>query len=191
MVDAKRRKELDRIIQQIPGYNPLDQAEGFTFDYEKAQRVLDFFMDPDVGMVRHVKGRLAGELYELGEWEQGVLANLFGWVDDDGLRRYREGLIYVPRKNSKAMALNTPIPTPSGWKQMEDIQVGDHVYDETGKLVLQVLDTVNRETDTTTAIITHNVAIAAMGDRVMHMSSGEITEISENEQRAPLEEITW
>ncbi len=62
---------------------------------------------------------------------------------------------------------------------------------ETGKLVLQVLDTVNRETDTTTAIITHNVAIAAMGDRVMHMSSGEITEIRENRERASLEEITW
>ncbi len=62
---------------------------------------------------------------------------------------------------------------------------------ETGKLVLQVLDTVNRETRTTTAIITHNVAIAAMGDRVMRMSSGEITEISENEERASLEEITW
>lgn len=62
---------------------------------------------------------------------------------------------------------------------------------ETGKLVLQVLDTVNRETDTTTAIITHNVAIAAMGDRVMHMSSGEITEIHENQERASLEEITW
>ena len=62
---------------------------------------------------------------------------------------------------------------------------------ETGKLVLQVLDAVNRETETTTAIITHNVAIAAMGDRVMHMSSGEITEVSENEERAPLEEITW
>jgi putative ABC transport system ATP-binding protein len=62
---------------------------------------------------------------------------------------------------------------------------------ETGKLVLQVLDTVNRETDTTTAIITHNVAIAAMGDRVMHMSSGEITEIYENDERASLDEITW
>ena len=62
---------------------------------------------------------------------------------------------------------------------------------ETGKLVLQVLDTVNRETETTTAIITHNVAIATMGDRVMHMSSGEITEILENEERASLDEITW
>ncbi len=62
---------------------------------------------------------------------------------------------------------------------------------ETGKLVLRVLDQVNRETRTTTAIITHNVAIAAMGDRVVHMSSGEITETTENAERASLEEISW
>jgi putative ABC transport system ATP-binding protein len=62
---------------------------------------------------------------------------------------------------------------------------------ETGKLVLKVLDQVNRETGTTTAIITHNVAIAAMGDRIVHMSSGEITETTRNEERAPLEEISW
>ena len=62
---------------------------------------------------------------------------------------------------------------------------------ETGKLVLRVLEKVNRETDTTTAIITHNAAIAAMGDRVIRMSSGEIVERIENKQRASLDSIKW
>jgi putative ABC transport system ATP-binding protein len=62
---------------------------------------------------------------------------------------------------------------------------------ETGKLVLEVLDRVNRETGTTTVIITHNVAIADMADRVLHMSSGEITDIVRNPQRAPIAGITW
>jgi putative ABC transport system ATP-binding protein len=61
----------------------------------------------------------------------------------------------------------------------------------TGKLVLDVLDRVNRETGTTTAIITHNVAIAGLGDRVIRMSSGEIVEITVNETRASLDEIEW
>ena len=61
----------------------------------------------------------------------------------------------------------------------------------TGKLVLRVLDQVNRETGTTTAIITHNVAIAGMGDRVLRMSSGKIAEITENESRASLDDIEW
>jgi len=61
----------------------------------------------------------------------------------------------------------------------------------TGKLVLRVLDQVNRETGTTTAIITHNVAIAGLGDRVIRMSSGEIHEVTENETRASLDEVEW
>jgi len=62
---------------------------------------------------------------------------------------------------------------------------------ETGKLVLGVLDRVNRETGTTTAIITHNVAIAGLGDRVIRMSSGEISEVTTNERRVSLEEVAW
>jgi len=62
---------------------------------------------------------------------------------------------------------------------------------ETGKLVLRVLETVNRETGTTTAIITHNVAIAGLGDRVIRMSSGDITEVTSNPRRVSLDEIEW
>jgi putative ABC transport system ATP-binding protein len=62
---------------------------------------------------------------------------------------------------------------------------------ETGKLVLQVLDQVNREIGTTIAIITHNIAIASMGDRVVRMRSGEIAEVWENPVRAELAEIEW
>jgi putative ABC transport system ATP-binding protein len=62
---------------------------------------------------------------------------------------------------------------------------------ETGKLVLGVLDRVNRETGTTTAIITHNVAIAGLGDRVIRMSSGEIAEVTVNEERVDLEDVAW
>lgn len=61
----------------------------------------------------------------------------------------------------------------------------------TGKMVLRVLDQVNRETGTTTAIITHNVAIAGLGDRVIHMSSGEISEVTVNEERVSLDEVEW
>ena len=62
---------------------------------------------------------------------------------------------------------------------------------ETGKLVLGVLDTVNQEVGTTIAIITHNSAIGALGDRVVHMSSGEISKEQVNERRATLDDIDW
>lgn len=62
---------------------------------------------------------------------------------------------------------------------------------ETGRKVLRVLEEVNRTTNTTTAIITHNAAIAAMGDRVIQMSSGRIASIHENHVRTSVEEIHW
>jgi putative ABC transport system ATP-binding protein len=62
---------------------------------------------------------------------------------------------------------------------------------ETGRLVLQVLDQANRELGTATAIITHNVPIAAMADRVLRMTSGHLTEQARNVTRARPEELTW
>lgn len=62
---------------------------------------------------------------------------------------------------------------------------------KTGKLVLKVLDDVNRLTNTTTAIITHNAAIGRLGDVIVKMSSGEIAERIENTIRADIEEIEW
>lgn len=62
---------------------------------------------------------------------------------------------------------------------------------ETGRLVLSVLDNVNRQTDTTTAIITHNAAIGRLGDVVIRMSSGQIVEQTRNKTRANVNEIEW
>lgn len=62
---------------------------------------------------------------------------------------------------------------------------------KTGKLVLSVLDTVNRSTGTTMAIITHNAAISGMGDFVVRMSSGEIVETTHNTHRISIDDIEW
>ena len=62
---------------------------------------------------------------------------------------------------------------------------------ETGKLVLEVLSKANEELGATTAIITHNAAIAARGDRVVRMRSGAIVEERRNATRAPASELEW
>ncbi len=61
----------------------------------------------------------------------------------------------------------------------------------TGKLVLQVLERINRELGTTTVVITHNAAIAGMAHRVVYISSGRITRIESNATRLTPEDITW
>jgi putative ABC transport system ATP-binding protein len=62
---------------------------------------------------------------------------------------------------------------------------------ETGKLVLEVLEKVNRELGTTTAVITHNAAIAAMADRVIRLRSGRIVEDRRNAVRARPADLEW
>ena len=39
----------------------------------------------------------------------------------------------VARLEGKALALDTPVPTPSGWRTMADLEPGDHVFDEAGR----------------------------------------------------------
>lgn len=62
---------------------------------------------------------------------------------------------------------------------------------QTGKLVLQVLERVNRELGTTIAIITHNAGIAEMADRVITMRSGEIIGVKYNETKISPEDLEW
>jgi putative ABC transport system ATP-binding protein len=62
---------------------------------------------------------------------------------------------------------------------------------ETGVVVLEALDRVNRELGTTTVIITHNMDIAGMADRVIHLSNGLISEIARNAVKKPPRDLHW
>ena len=62
---------------------------------------------------------------------------------------------------------------------------------QTGVVVLEALERVNRELGTATAIITHNVDIAGMADRIVHLSNGRITEVETNKTRKSPREIQW
>ena len=61
----------------------------------------------------------------------------------------------------------------------------------TGRIVLAALEGVNRELGTTTAIITHNAAIAAMADRVVRLADGRIVETIRNAARARSADLSW
>jgi len=61
----------------------------------------------------------------------------------------------------------------------------------TGKLVLEVIERVNRETGTTTLVITHNAAIAGMADRVLRLADGRIVSDQRNARRLSPAELSW
>jgi putative ABC transport system ATP-binding protein len=62
---------------------------------------------------------------------------------------------------------------------------------KTGILVLEALASTNRELGTTTAIITHNVSIGAIGDRVVRFTDGQIAGIDTNERRLDASKVSW
>ncbi len=62
---------------------------------------------------------------------------------------------------------------------------------KTGIVVLEALAKVNRELGTTTVVITHNVAIASMADRVIHLSDGRISNIEINSRKKSPAELSW
>ena len=62
---------------------------------------------------------------------------------------------------------------------------------KTGIVVLEALERINRELGTATAIITHNVDIAGMADRVVHLSNGRITEVAVNAVKKSASELQW
>ena len=62
---------------------------------------------------------------------------------------------------------------------------------KTGKMVLKLLQDLNRTYHNTTVLITHNSMIAPMADKVIRVRSGMIESVTNNAQPLPVEEIEW
>ncbi len=61
----------------------------------------------------------------------------------------------------------------------------------TGVLVLEAIARVNATLGTTTAVITHNVVIGRMADRIVHLSDGRISGVEMNAERLAPGELSW
>lgn len=62
---------------------------------------------------------------------------------------------------------------------------------QTGVLVLQAIERINRELGTATAVITHNTVVAGMADRVVRISDGKIDGIERNSTRLSASSLDW
>ena len=62
---------------------------------------------------------------------------------------------------------------------------------KTGKQVLALLQNTCRETGRTVIVITHNSALTAMADRVIHIRNGQVAGVEVNENPTPVERIEW
>lgn len=74
---------------------------GLWFSDAHAQHALESFL-----FLRHSKGEWAGQPFIPSPWQQFWVALAFGWMRDDGTRRFREVWEEVPRKNGKSTKLS-------------------------------------------------------------------------------------
>jgi intein/homing endonuclease len=72
-----------------------------------------YIIDPDIGKVK----------IQLYDFQKRII---------NGFKSHRFNALVSPRQASKALALDTPIPTPNGWTTMGELKDGDVVYGRDG-----------------------------------------------------------
>jgi len=91
-------KDWRALLRKLPGYDPFRTSQPcLRWDVYKAVQSIGFFHE----YLRHIKGEWGGGSIWLEQWQQAWLANLRGWLREDGTRRYRRFLLYIARKNAK------------------------------------------------------------------------------------------
>lgn len=75
------------------------QEKAFFFDQKKANKAIEFVEE----RCNHTEGPLAPGKIELEIWQKAFLSSVFGIVDGNGLRMFREVLLLVARKNGKSL----------------------------------------------------------------------------------------
>ena len=100
----------------------------FVWSADQANRACEF-----IGLLPHVEGSWDSLTIRLEPAQVFFLCSLFGFRNADGSRRFTTALFAVGRKNGKALALDTPIPTPDGWRRIAEIEAGDQVFGADGR----------------------------------------------------------
>ena len=70
----------------------------FYFDKEAASKAIGFIET----FCTHTKGELAGKPLLLEDWQKKIIGDLFGWKQENGLRKFRTAYIQIGRKNGKS-----------------------------------------------------------------------------------------
>lgn len=87
-------------IQLLYAYivHGIEEKE-FYFDQKKANKAIKFIET----QCRHSEGKLAPGLLKLELWQKALVSCIFGIVDKNGLRHFREAFVVIGRKNGKTL----------------------------------------------------------------------------------------
>lgn len=99
----------------------LDAEDGeYFYSPARANHVIEFIEN----FCHNSKGKYGGQLVKLELWEKALLATIFGFIDVEGNRQYREALLIVGKKNGKSL-IASGVGT---YMQVGDGEPGPEVY---------------------------------------------------------------
>ncbi len=97
LVNRKMRRTIKKAMDDLVR---SDRGEGeWVFDEELAQHPIDFIEQ----FCRYDKGKKANQKVKLELWQKAIISIVFGFIHyDTEERKYREAVIFIPRKNGKS-----------------------------------------------------------------------------------------
>lgn len=114
--------------------------QGCHFDFEAGKRVCDF-----LEMLVLSQGKFDGKRLKLVDWQRwDLIMPLYGWIRENGTRRYTQGGVWIPKKNGKSglaagLALYHLIADGEGaplvWVAARDREQAKIVYNEASRIV--------------------------------------------------------
>ena len=98
----------------------LDHPDEFFYSNKRANHIIEFAEN----YCRHSKGKFGGKRVVLELWEKALLASIFGFIDIEGNRKYREAILIVGKKNGKSLLASVV----GLYMQIADGEPGPEVY---------------------------------------------------------------
>lgn len=115
IVGDKIRRTYKKIV-----FDLTDRSSEFFYSPARANHILEFAEN----FCHHSKGKYGGLPVVLELWEKAMLATIFGFIDIEGNRKYREAILIVGKKNGKSL-----IASIVGlYLQVGDGEAGPEVY---------------------------------------------------------------
>lgn len=99
-IQNKEIKVCDKIYRTYQKVvNDINNPGEYFYSPNRANHILEFAEN----YCRHSKGKFGGKPVRLELWEKAHLATIFGFIDINGNRKYRESLLIVGKKNGKSL----------------------------------------------------------------------------------------
>lgn len=84
-------------------YKKLTNDVNYPDKYHYSPRRANHFLEFAENYCHNYQGKYGGKLVVLELWEKAMLAAIFGFIDDDGKRQYREAVLIIGKKNGKSL----------------------------------------------------------------------------------------